>query len=38
MTSQQFLDLSIKLCKDMREWVVEAGKDPRDFSRVHDHP
>jgi hypothetical protein len=27
MTSQEFLDLSTKLCKDLKDWLVEAGKD-----------
>jgi hypothetical protein len=27
MTSQEFLDLSTKLCKDLKDWVAEAGKD-----------
>jgi hypothetical protein len=27
MTAQEFLDLSTRLAKDMKEWIVEAGKD-----------
>jgi hypothetical protein len=27
MTSQQFLDLSTKLFKDMKGWIEEASKD-----------
>jgi hypothetical protein len=27
MTPQAFLDLSTKLCKDLKEWIAEATKD-----------
>ena len=27
MTAQEFLDLSTRLAKDMKAWIVEAGKD-----------
>jgi hypothetical protein len=27
MTAQEFLDLSTKLCSDMKAWVAEGGKD-----------
>ena len=27
MTSQEFLDLSTKLCNDLKSWLAEAGKD-----------
>jgi hypothetical protein len=27
MTSQEFLDLSTRLCKDLKGWIAEAGKD-----------
>ncbi len=27
MTSKQFLNLSTRLCNDMRQWLAEVGKD-----------
>ena len=27
MTAQEFLDLSTRLCSDMKAWVAEAGRD-----------
>jgi hypothetical protein len=27
MTPQAFLDLSTRLCQDMKAWIIEAGKD-----------
>ena len=27
MTAQEFLDLSTRLCADMKAWVAESGRD-----------
>ena len=27
MTAQEYVDLSTKLCNDLKAWIAEAGKD-----------